>query len=63
VVKRYEIDLSDGPRGGVIGRMVEDADGRWVKYSDYKNMRDENDRLTVAFVRADSSKSRGTDAA
>lgn len=31
----YELDLTDGPRGGVIGKMVEHPNGRYVLYSDY----------------------------
>jgi hypothetical protein len=54
MVKRYEIDLSNGARGGTIGRMIANPIGRWVSYTDYRELKAENDRLTTALVRADS---------
>jgi hypothetical protein len=33
-VKRYDVDLLDGPNGSVIGKMVEVPEGPWVLMSD-----------------------------
>jgi hypothetical protein len=38
MVERLEIDLTDGPRGGVIGKMVPAENGRYVAHDDYQRL-------------------------